>query len=96
MPLILISIGLIWLSVMTCMNMMHGYYGWFGSFLEHSQDTWSKEEVSNLLVRFGTSVRDRVGSQFLPLLLILAGTFLSAIQQRQDPKPKRAGPSNDG
>ena len=94
LPLILISIGLIWIFVLTFLNMVYGYYGWFAPFVEHSKDTWSKEEVSSLLVRFGTSIRDRVGSQFLPLTLILIGTILSAIRQRRDTKHNRV-PGSD-
>ena len=90
LPLILICTGMIWLFVLTFLNMIYGYYGWFSPFVEHSQDTWSKEEVSSFLVRFGTSVRDRVGSQLLPLMLILVGTILSAIRQRKDTKPNKS------
>lgn len=83
LALILIAMGLIWLFVLTVLNMMHGYYGWLGPFVEHPDDTWSKQEVSRLLVKFGSSVRDRVGSQIFPLILILVGTILSAIRQKR-------------
>jgi hypothetical protein len=90
LPLILIAIGLIWLFVLTFLNMMYGYYGWLGTFVEHPNDTWSKQEVSQLLVRFGTSVRDRVGSQVFPLVLILVGAILSAIHQRRSTKHNKS------
>lgn len=90
LPLILIATGMIWLFVLTFLNMAYGHYGWFGSFLEHSQDSWSNDEVRDFLVQFGTGVRERIGFQILPLVLILTGSILGAINQRRDSRRNKS------
>ena len=81
LPTLLVVAGVFWLSSLTYGAMLFAYYGWLPLISDRPEDqAWSKKEVVEMFVEFGTEGKDRARLQIWPLAMIAAGTLISALR----------------
>ena len=80
-PQILLFIAIIWMLIGTVISMSYVYYTWFYVYNDVGHiDGVSIESIKHSLRQYGHKGRDVVGTQFIPILLMIVATIWSCIR----------------